>query len=67
MQQKMNNGRVYEIEAIETGKHTREHLLSRGFDGIVYQGVSRPIGRQKKTMYMMLYRILEDGSFVSAI
>jgi hypothetical protein len=34
----------------------RSDLLSRGFDGDVYMGESKPTGRQRATKHCMFYR-----------
>lgn len=34
----------------------RADLLSRGFDGDVFMGVSQPAGRQRGTKHCMFYR-----------
>lgn len=58
--------RVYAMSATETMANTKAHLLNSGFDGIVYMGCSKPVGRQVKIMSGLFYRVAKTGEFKSA-
>ena len=40
-------------------------LLSKGFDGIVYNGKSAPFGKQRKTYDGIFYRVAKTGEYVA--
>jgi hypothetical protein len=58
--------RVYEVtESVGTYDALKDHLISRGFDGKAYNGISRPVGRQRKTLNAVFFRSAKTGEFVS--
>lgn len=59
--------RIYNLEIKDSGKHMEAHLISRGFDGKNYLGVSHPVGRQRKTMTSIFFRNAKTGEFVCAL
>lgn len=61
------NNRTYTMTAQPELQNLKAHLLSRGFDGVMYQGISLPEGRQRKTFQGLFYRSAKTGEFVSAI
>ena len=57
--------REFEITSREpAGKFLAEALISKGFEPNLYKGISRPVGRQRRTYIGMFYR-RANGSFVS--
>ena len=63
-----HNGRAYELTSDKAElTNLRANLISRGFDGTVYYGVSKPTGRQRKECHSMFYRSVKTGDFVCAM
>jgi hypothetical protein len=61
------NGRTYELtEHNCTLPNLVADLIARGFDGTIWNGVSQPVGRQRKTLYTLAYRTAA-GEFVTAV
>lgn len=59
-----DNGRIYELTASEKDlPNLREELIRSGWDGVVYFGVSKPVGRQRKDFVGMFYRSAKTGEF----
>jgi hypothetical protein len=48
-------------------ENLKNHLISKGFDGVVYDGVSAPVGKQRKEFRGLFFRSAKTGEFVSAI
>ena len=44
-----------------------DHLVSKGFDGNVYIGVSLPTGKQRVTKQHIFYRRAKNGEFVFVV
>ena len=59
-------GRAWTMQQQPTSEIVRADLKSRGFDGEIFIGESRPIGRQRATKHSMFYRS-NDGRFVAII
>jgi len=59
--------RVYTMTEMPGLENLKSDLLSRGFDGLVYEGLSLPVGRQRKTFQSLFFRSARTGEFVSAI
>jgi len=60
------NGRTFELtENTAELRNLRADLISRGFDGTIWQGFSARTGRQRKDLHSMVYRT-EAGQFVIA-
>jgi len=60
------NGRTFELtENTAELRNLRADLVSRGFDGTVWQGFSARTGRQRKDLHSMVYRSVA-GEFVIA-
>lgn len=64
------NGREYEIaptSVSDTLLNLRDHLIASGFDGEVYEGISKPVGLQRKEYRQMFFRRTKNGNFESVI
>ena len=60
------NGRTFQIaENTAELRNLRADIVSRGFDGTIWQGFSARTGRQRKDLHSMIYRT-EAGQFVIA-
>jgi hypothetical protein len=60
------NGRSFQItENTDQLVNLRQHLISQGFDGTIWQGFSARSGRQRKDLHSMIYR-KPSGEFVIA-
>jgi hypothetical protein len=61
------NNRSYTMTEQQGLENLKLHLLSRGFDGLAYEGISLPVGRQRKIFKGLFFRSAKTGEFVSAI
>jgi hypothetical protein len=60
-------GRSFQItENTNELANLRKHLISRGFDGTIWEGFSARVGRQRKDLHSMIYR-KPSGEFVIAV
>ena len=60
------NGRSFQItENTDELVNLRKHLISQGFDGTIWAGLSVRSGRQRKDLHSMIYR-KPSGEFVIA-
>jgi len=60
------NGRTFQItENTAELRNLRADLISRGFDGTIWQGFSARTGRQRKDLHSIIYRT-KAGQFVIA-
>ena len=69
MQAKID-GITYEITMTQVGEtipNLSAHLVANGWDGNVYEGVSKPAGRQRKEYRQMFFRRAKTGSFESVV
>lgn len=58
--------RVYTMTEMQGMENLKSDLLSRGWDGLIYEGLSLPVGRQRKTFQGLFFRSARTGEFVSA-
>ena len=59
------NGRTFEItENTTENANLRAEMISRGFDGSIWNGFSARTGRQKKDLHSMIWRSATTGDFV---
>lgn len=59
------DGRAYDLTiSMFTTPNLERGLLDSGWDGMVYFGVSKPVGKQRKEFYRVFYRGLKSGEFV---
>jgi len=62
--QTIENGRTYELTVSEQDTpNLRAELIKSGWDGEVYYGTSKPVGRQRKEFVGMFYRSAKTGQF----
>ena len=59
------NGRTFDLTE-NTAEHAtlRADMISRGFDGSIWNGFSARTGRQKKDIHSMIWRSAKTGAFV---
>lgn len=63
-------GRIYEIEKTnvsDTTPNLRALLVSKGWDGDIYEGVSKATGRHRKEFRQMFFRRERTGEFESVV
>jgi len=58
------DGRIYELTASDKVlPRLRDEIMKNGWDGIVYYGISKPVGRQRKEFVGLFYRSSKTGQF----
>ncbi len=66
--QTQHDGRTYELTAdTQEAPNLRADLIRRGWDGVVYHGVSKATGRQRKDMHRMFFRSAKSGHFAAVL
>lgn len=61
--QTTHNNRTYTLTEKIVSPEVRDDMISRGWDGKLYFGESKPVGRQRKAMQALFYRAAQTGSF----
>lgn len=57
------NGRSFELTPVDGVPRLKAHLATRGFEPAMWVGVSKPVGRQRKTITAHVYRVAKTGAF----
>jgi len=60
------NGRTYQVTETQQLDNLSAHLISKGFDGVIYFATSFATGRQRKDFCGMFFRSVKTGEFTQA-
>ena len=63
----IHEDREYDLFAKDDLPNLKDNLISRGFDGYVYSGISHPVRRQRTTKSNMFYRNAKTGLFMAVL
>lgn len=60
------NNRTYQVTETQQLDNLSAHLISKGFDGVIYFATSFATGRQRKDFCGMFFRSAKTGEFTQA-